>query len=729
MSDDNDTRDGAPEGLLESVRAEMGRAIGFDNDAELTESRERALLFARGDMDKDVPAIPNRSRAVSTDLADAVETLLPDLMEIFTGGEDVVAFTPVRPEDERAARQETDYLTHVVFQDNPGFREFYQAIKDALLLKTGIFKFWWNEKKRNESERFRGKNAAEVMLAGQEGEILDLVREDGEGAITPGMMPAVAGDAMSPPAQFVAPLAPEPTYSFTLKRTRDLSNATYKAIPPDDFAVAHDTVAVEDTTYCVFRSRPRVQDLIADGFDADEVRDLAAYAADNNVVQQARDTAGEHSTCAAGGGDSDDLRQVEIREHHIRLLNDEGALTLWCCVSDAAATRLLARGGRTAWQVSRIPFAAGSPYLVSHRFYGESLADKLFEIQRIRTTLTRAVLDSTYFSLNQRVEVAMDRANSYTMVDLLRNEPGMPVRSKSGDATRAIQSGGLGFDPYGALEYFATIGEQRSGIVRNAQGLNPDTLHDTAKGAMALMQAAQKRTRMIARVLAETMFKPLYLGLHAECRENANNTQRLVRLGGAWVEVDPGTWAERSAMTIEVGLGASGRDAELAGYARIAQVMASIVAGQGGAASGPIVLPQNVYAAARDLFAKLTKKGDAYLTDPAKAMPQAPAAPDPRAAEMHARLALQQQQQQFEQQAALAKVHADAIAAQAQAANEMQLERERLEAEIGRKRQQFEAEIALKRQQIEAELVLKREAAAAGLSLPGTRVHLGGEPG
>jgi hypothetical protein len=76
--------------------------------------------------------------------------------------------------------------------------------------------------------------------------------------------------------------------------------------------------------------------------------------------------------------------------------------------------------------------------------------------------------------------------------------------------------------------------------VRNAQGLNPDTLHDTAKGAMMLLSAAQKRTRMIARVLAETLIKPLFLGLHACIRQNSQATKE-AQLLGKWVPVRPDT--------------------------------------------------------------------------------------------------------------------------------------------------------------------------------------------
>ena len=84
-------------------------------------------------------------------------------------------------------------------------------------------------------------------------------------------------------------------------------------------------------------------------------------------------------------------------------------------------------------------------------------------------------------------------------------------------------------------------------MVRNAQGLNPDTLHDTASGMLALMSAAQRRVRMIARILAETCVKELYLGLHALIREHAE-AARVAMLNGAWVTIDPTSWGTRNAM-------------------------------------------------------------------------------------------------------------------------------------------------------------------------------------
>jgi hypothetical protein len=83
-----------------------------------------------GDMRKDMPA--------STDVADTVEGLMPSLMDIFAGSDEVVRFEPVGPEDETAAQQETDYVNHVFMQQNPGFMILYSFIKDALLSSRAL---------------------------------------------------------------------------------------------------------------------------------------------------------------------------------------------------------------------------------------------------------------------------------------------------------------------------------------------------------------------------------------------------------------------------------------------------------------------------------------------------------------------------------------------------------------------------------------------------------------
>ena len=108
--------------------------------SELQAERATALAYYEGDMAADMPAQDGRSKAVSMDVADTIEGMLPNLMDIFAGSDDVVRFDPVGPDDEDAAAQETDYINHVFMQRNSGFMVLYTMIKDALLSKTGIWK-------------------------------------------------------------------------------------------------------------------------------------------------------------------------------------------------------------------------------------------------------------------------------------------------------------------------------------------------------------------------------------------------------------------------------------------------------------------------------------------------------------------------------------------------------------------------------------------------------------
>lgn len=692
--------------LLQIVKDERARSVGFGqgDGAELQKAREKALKYYQGEM-PDVPALDNRSKAVSTDIAEAIETVLPDIIEIFVGGDDVAAFKPVGPEDEQAAQQETDYTNHVVFNENPGFLVMYAAFKDALLCRTGLFKWWWEGGETHEDETFEGKGENELALAmGEEGvEVLDLTQND------------------------------DGTLNFTLRRTRNTGHVCVKAVPPEDFTVAQDTVILGEATYCAMRDRPRAQDLIARGVDRKVVEDLPAFGTPDDQTAQARDTAGEDDFSRSGG--KGDLRIVEVVEHYVRLEND-GELEVWRVVTGANEGKLIEKE-----KVNAIPFGALTPYINSHRFYGESVADKLLQVQQIKTALLRMLLDSGYFALNQRMLVAEAGSNEWTIPDLLRNEPNVPVRTLTLDAVKPLTAGGLNFDALAAIEHISTMGEARTGIVRNAQGLKPDTLHDTAKGAMALMTAAQKRVRLIARIFAETGVKDLFLGVHALIRQNATGPAK-ARLRGKWVEVDPSQWAERNDMTIEVGLGASGRELDMQAADAIMTVQEKVVALQGGV-TGPFVTPQNVHAAL-ELFTKAAgqKSPERYFSDPAEAEPQPPK-PDPEMEKAKAELQIKQQEGQAKLQLQAQEGQQKAQLDAQQGERDYQLAVMKLEAEMGLKREQIAAELQLKREQLGAELALKRELgfaqaevaretgmAKAKASGGGTsEVAVGGEPG
>ena len=695
------------EELLRLVGDERKRAIGLDNDKELIADRTRALNYIKGHM-PDVKAPEGRSSAHSTDVADTVRTILPDIVEIFTGGDDVAAFVPRGPQDEAAAQQETDYVNYVVFSENAGWLNLYTLFSDALEQKTGLIRYWWEEE--IEEETLEGQNLLAIQVITQGGaEIVEMKPSAEQPQGGQGLLPGLGASPLT-------------LFDITVRRRN--GQVRMQPIPPEDFAVAADaTIDLQSATYCVVRARPRKQELLKRGIARELVDDLAPYGLPNDQINIARDTADESVMPVAGVGD---LGQVETHEHFLRLYDeDAGRMRLWRVETDANETMVLDRE-----EVDRIQIAAVTPYIVTHRFYGQSVEDLVGEIQRINTVLTRAHLDSIYFALNQRLQVASVEADEFTLQDLLRNEPGMPVRSKTGTAVKPLISSPTPFNALESLEFFKTEREEKTGIVRAAQGLTPDTLHETARGAMALLTQAQKRTRLIARIFAETGVKDLFLGVHALVRKYATQ-QQTVMLGGKWVTIDPTTWGERRTMTIEVALGASGREQDLAALQALGPAFSQVIQMQGGP-HGPMISLQNAYNYLKRLVQKSgIKAPEQLITDPSTAppMPPGPPKPDPELVKAQGAMALAQAKAQSDAQVEQMRIQAQGQAAVAEAQADVQIEiyKANLSAQV--QREQMAQDLQLKREQLAAELQLKRETMMLGQPGLASQVHPGGAPG
>lgn len=625
-----------PRDLLPIVKSERERSVGFQLDPVLNAERIKALDYYKGVM-HDMPALENRSKAVSTDVADTIQTLMPDLIEIFTGGDDVASFEPNNENDVAQAQQETDYIHHVFFKENDGFLNLYTFMFDALLCKTGVATWRWEKLPEVLGETFEGKTRLEVAMARNDGPIENMAYDG---------IPYTPGQILPPEA------SSEPLWSFNLKSEGPTGRLRIDPIAPEDFTVAKDTkLKVQDGTYCAWRSRPRAQTLKADGYDPDIIDSLPVHSiSDDEQTKRARDTAGENTYVIAGDGATRDLRTVEVVTHYVRVLNDEtNELEIWRVVTGANETILIDQE-----KVDRIEVAAITPRIVTHRFYGESIADCLLEIQRIKTALMRGQLDTIYFNLNQRHYVDMTAATDFTISDLLDNRPGVPVRGRGPQAVSPLMNSQTPAPYLEALEYFSTVGEQRTGVVRNAQGLNPDTLHDTMGGALALMSMAQRRTRMIARIFAETGIKDLFLGIHAMIRKHSSGPS-IKRLRGQWIPVDPTEWAERNDMEIEIGVGAGGGMQKLG-------ALKDVIAAQVQLASGPgamLVTPQNAYNAVTDATkAAGLKSPEQYFTDPEGKTP----APQPNPDMM--KIQAQQQTDQAKAQTEQGKLQLDQQKAQ-----------------------------------------------------------------
>ena len=680
--------------LLKIVRDERVRSLGFDGDtdsSELQGERLIALNYYKRDM-SDIPVLENRSSATSSDIADAIHQTLPQLVEIFLE-EDVAAFRPTNAQDIDAAQQATDYINHVIFKQNNGFQLLTTAFHDALLLKTGYWTWHWEEPAEPETQDFTGMSELDLLNAA-------IAQQKGEAKI-------VASEPQ-----------PDGTFNYTLAQPAKEGRVIIKAWPPEDVAVSVDTVQIGDGTYCAFRTRMRRDQLIADGYDADIVAELPIYGAVPSEVAIARDQAGEYEDSYLQSS-IDGMDFVEITYHYVKVLDGTKMRTVRVTTGGDEEATLLRKE-----YVDRVPAASITPVPIPHRHYGQSFADLLTEIQRIRTSLLRLGLDSGYFALNQRYEVSEEASSKHTLTDMLDNIPGGMVRSKSGEAVRPLQAGALNWDVWSAYEAVATAGEQRSGVLRSTMGVNADSLHETKGGMLSMMNSGQLRVRFIARNFAETGFKSLVLGVYDCIRSNATMKQE-VRINGNFTAIDPTSWDARDDLDVEI-CNAGGRDYDIAALQQLVGVAKDIVTQQQGL-NGPVMNAANVTYLLRALAKRLGRRDtDNLFADPQQAQQQVQQAaqqpkPDPEAAKaqaaaqaQQAQLQLQaqkqqsdsamaQQQQQFDQAHAAAKLQAD----QDRAAKEMQLKQWQVQTDAALQQHKIEQEQATKRWQIQQELSLK----------------------
>lgn len=706
--------------LLGILAAQKARSIGFDNDKELNDERTDALDYYKGKHEgaikRDLPALPNRSSVVDTSVANGVEMALPDIIGIFTEGDDGLTFKPVGLEDVEQAKQETDYVRHIVFQQNDGWMLLYNAIKDALISKTGIFHFQWDGDVDYEdyTAEVTEPQIEEIEAAGNE--LIDF--EETNVFTKEGFQ----------------------VFSVTFRKPSSDGHVAICVVPPEDFTVSPDTVKLKDTEYCAMRSKVSRQSLLERGYDREKV--LQLDTSDNTIPEKmSRDTVEEGDETDEAGAEL--LEMVDIVTHYIRIdLDNSGRRQIWRVVTGNDEEVELEREKR-----SMIEFAALTPFPMPHRFYGQSLADKLIQTQKWKTTVTRQVNDHLYFANNQRQEVKKAGIIVGVTVEQLNdNAPGQPVVTEDGNSLRPIQNGTLGVDALGLLEYISADSEQRSGIMRYGNGMNPDSLHETKGGSDNQLNAAQKRHRMMARLFAEGGLKDLYLGVHDLARQNAT-MKDTAELRGKWVEISPSSWRRRKDMVISIGIGSGGTEDDLNRLREWRGIISQVVQAQGGLdVKDGIVTKQNVYEGVASLGEKLRIKDAALqITNPAEAAKMKAMSGEQEQPEMPPEVLKAQMEMKVEQETQAARIKLETVKAETQAkidlakmqeANKLkreqmlfdqQLEAERAALQLKLEQDRAAAELQMQREKAAQELQLARDKAAAELQLARENAELEAE--
>lgn len=654
--------------LKAAVQHAVSRALG-GSGTTVDSERQQALNFYYGRPLGN--EIPGRAQVVTRDLMDTIEWIMPSLLRVFTGKQ-AVQFDPVGPEDEELAKQETAYVSHVLWKQNEGFMLLYCWLKDALMQRVGYVKYYWDVEEQVKEETYTGLSQDQLVLAVQE---LQQYSDDVE------VLEATANQTA--PGVFQS-------WDVKFRITCKKGKLCVEPVPPDELIVSDDCRgSIKKASFVGHRRKLTRSDLISMGFSKAEAKSATSYDWSMSDTEQARDVDNETHARTDDGLDWA-TEELELLECVLKVDADGDGI---------AERRLMMVGGHGIMRnevTDDVPFESWTPIPVPHKHVGLSFHDLMEDLQRIHTALTRSLLDNTYFGVNQRLAYDKNTVNA-SMLQINRPGGHVAVDGPAAGAVVPLVQPDIAGKLLPVIAHVQQMKSSRSGVGEMTTGVDADVLAKSTKGAyMDAAGRANQRIEAIARIFAETGMSSLYSSMHKMLMKHQDWETRF-KLKDDWVTVNPMEWRERANLSVSVGLGTAAKEEIRANLALMAQAQIQAAAVPG------LIQPKNVYALFSRMQAEMGFEGEEFATDPASQEYQQWAQsqgqqPDPETMKIQAQVQLEREKAQLGQQTELAKQQAQ----NAQAAQETQMEMARAEREA-------EVELTLEREKAAIEANLKRE--------------------
>ena len=207
------------------------------------------------------PTTPRRSGVVSTDVADAVEWILPSLVESLSGK--VVKFTPMSAPDEDQADLESEFSYYCFSEENPGFVNLYSFCKDALMTGNGIWKVYYDNAPERITENYDGLQDAQLqaLLSDPMVEVVEIERGDMGTRVT-------------------------------IARIIKQGKVVVQTIPLQEFRVNndHDSIDLKDARFTAHSYETTASDLLRAGYDPEIIENASEDYLDNDYQSYDQDS-------------------------------------------------------------------------------------------------------------------------------------------------------------------------------------------------------------------------------------------------------------------------------------------------------------------------------------------------------------------------------------------------------------------------------------------------------
>lgn len=634
-------------------------------EAEIAHDRIKAQKYYNGEVD--IGEEEGRSKVVATKVRDTIRQIKPSLMRIFLSNENFVEYVPKNPDQVGQAEMATKYI-HAKFQENNGYRVLSDAFHDALLKKVGVVKCYWDNYEESEMYELDNLTEQELAVIAQDDSV-EIIEQSTEMAMTLN--------------EFGVQIE-TPIYEVKVMKRTPTGKLCIESVPPEEFFVNREAASIDDCYVCGHRTEMRVGELVAMGYDYDEVSDLTGIDYDNAMTDAEQFERRGWDNMAGDDESKQDpsMKNVAITECYMKIdIDGTGIPQLHKIVLGGGEYKLL-----EVEPCCTIPFAVFESDPEPHTFYGNSIADLIINDQDAATAMLRGVLDNIAMTNSPRLGMVEGQVN---IDDLLNNEIGGIVRMRQAGAVQEMSVPFVAGQTLGALEYYDQIIEQKTGVSRASNGLDPDALQNTTATAVQLTASAgAAQVEVIARNLAEGGMTRLFMLMLKELVTNSPEEEMMRMSGSQFVPIDPRAWDTKMQIGVNVGLGTGKEDQKAAALASTLQMQMQIYQAYG--AQNGIVSLTNIRNTLADMLALGgMRNSDRYY--------------QPMNAQLEQQLIMMQQQMAAQNppqdpNAALAQaqVQAEMIRAQSKAETDkmkIQLDAQKAIAEDDRKRDQMNQDL------------------------------------
>lgn len=532
--------------ILAIVASELARSNYSNTDqgyGQLEESMSYYLGLPNG------TEIDGRSAVTSTDVADAIEWIMPQIMESFTQVNEIVKFDPVGASDARQAEIESQFVYDILMKENDGFILLTELVKDALLQRNGVLKVYY-------------ENVPEVVQASYTGitkEALNVLAGNNEVEIT-GL------------EEYLDPQYGQ-LYNLNIAYHKKCGRIAIESVPLEEFRInaQHNSVNPAKARFTAHVVTVPVSDLAEEGYSEDVLDKLPAY---HNYRRDYRwAMMHENSSGALVQSSDESLKFVQKHECCMRIdIDDDGIAELMkvTCAGSTDAPEVIL----SIEPLEAMPWIATTPIIMPHKFQGLSITDRLKQIQDHKTAIWRNILDNMYLQNNQRNVIIEGQVN---IDDLLVSRPGGIIRAKRQDAIMPLQTPQISNVAFDMMRYLDEVRAGRSGVQADGNA-SPIAIGDRvgSQGVDRLLNAKEALVGLIIRTIAETGIKPLMVKIRDLALKHFDAVQDY-EFRGEWIQVAPQQWITKRNCTVKVGTGTGDNQAKLTALQGILTVQTTAI--------------------------------------------------------------------------------------------------------------------------------------------------------